>query len=141
MKVNHGRRVSDLSPQFATILGVSAVFKGRISGEGNFEIYGTVEGDSDIKGTLILHESAHWKGNICATHAVIVGTVEGDVVTREKLELRPSAHVKGNIMGGVVAIAEGAVFEGEVHITKKESLKFFNERRIGPNPNGKIEKT
>lgn len=123
------RRVSDLSSQFASLIGASAVFSGKLAGEGNFEIYGSVEGDSDIKGTLVLHESGYWKGSIVAKNAVIAGVVNGDIMVREKLELTSTAQIKGNVVGGIVAIAEGAVFDGEIHITKKEHIKFFNERR------------
>ena len=126
-----GRRISDLSPQFATVLGASAIFIGKLAGEGNFEIYGSVEGESDIKGTLILHESGYWKGSVLAKNAVISGTVDGDVMAKERLELTATAHIKGNVVGGVVAIEEGAVFEGEIHITKKEHIKFFKESRNG----------
>ncbi len=131
MKSKPGRRISDLSPQFATVVGASAVFIGKIAGEGNFEIYGSVEGDSDIKGTLVLHESGYWKGNVLAKNAVIAGIVDGDIMAKEKLELTSTAQIKGNVVGGIVAIAEGAVFDGEIHITKKEHIKFFKENRNG----------
>ena len=131
MKPKSGRRISDLSPQFATVIGASAVFIGKLAGEGNFEIYGSVEGDSDIKGTLVLHESGYWKGSVLAKNAVISGTVDGDIMAREKLELAATAQIKGNVVGGIVAIAEGAVFEGEIHITKKEHIKFFKDARNG----------
>jgi len=131
MKSKPGRRISDLSPQFATVIGASAVFTGKLSGEGNFEIYGSVDGESNIRGTLVLHESGYWKGNILAKNAVISGTVDGDIVAKEKLELTSTAQINGNVVGGIVAIAEGAVFEGEIHITKKEHVKFFKESRNG----------
>lgn len=132
MKTKLCRRISDLSPQFSTVLGVSACVSGRLSGEGSFAIYGSVEGESDINGTLVLHESGYWKGNILAKNAVISGTVNGDIMARERLELTSTAKIKGNVVGGVVAIAEGAVFEGEIHITKKQQITFFNERRSCP---------
>jgi cytoskeletal protein CcmA (bactofilin family) len=134
MKPEQRRRVSDLPAQFSTTIGVAAVFKGKLTGEGSYKVYGTVYGDSEIKGTLVLHETGYWEGSIFATNVVICGTVDGDIVAKDKLELAPTAKINGNVMGGVVAIADGAVFEGEIHITKKESIKFFNERRNGHRP-------
>ncbi len=135
MKSKPYRRISDLASQFSTILGVSGVFHGKLMGEGNYVIYGSVKGDSDIRGTLVLHESGFWEGSIVATNIVISGTVEGDIVAKEKLELTDTARIKGNVVGGVVAISDGAVFEGEIHITKKQHITFFNERRNGVSKN------
>ena len=134
MKSKPYRRISDLTAQFSTVIGASAVFHGKLMGEGNFVIYGSIKGESDVRGTIILHESGYWEGSIVATNVVISGTVEGDIVAKEKLELTDTAKIKGNVVGGIVAVSDNAAFDGEIHITKKQHITFFNERRNGLDP-------
>ena len=129
MSSDNNRRVSDLQPNFSTVLGAASQFKGKITGEGDYVIYGSVDGDSDIRGTLILHSTGYWRGQILANNMIVSGTVDGDLIARNKIELTSSAQVSGNIIGAVVAIADDAVFDGEVHITKNDGLTIFNERR------------
>ncbi len=134
MKSKPYRRISDLTAQFSTVIGASAVFHGKLMGEGNFVIYGSIKGESDVRGTIILHESGYWEGSIVATNVVISGTVHGDIVAKEKLELTDTAKIKGNVVGGIVAVSDNAAFDGEIHITKKQHITFFNERRNGLDP-------
>lgn len=134
MKSKPYRRISDLTAQFSTVIGASAVFHGKLMGEGNFVIYGSIKGESDVRGTIILHESGYWEGSIVATNVVISGTVKGDIVAKEKLELTDTAKIKGNVVGGIVAVSDNAAFDGEIHITKKQHITFFNERRNGLDP-------
>lgn len=123
------RRVSDLQPNFSTVLGAASQFKGKLTGEGDYVIYGSVEGESDIRGKLILQSTGYWRGQILANDLIISGTVDGDIIARNRIELTSTAKVSGNIIGATVAIADDAEFDGEVHITKNDGLTIFNERR------------
>jgi len=128
-QIDNKRRVSDLQPNFSTVLGAASQFKGKLSGEGDYVIYGSVDGESDIRGTLILQSTGYWRGQILANDMIVSGTVDGDIIARNRIELTSTAKVSGNIIGAVVAIADDAIFEGEVHITKNDGLTIFNERR------------
>lgn len=124
-----GRRTLDKADGFTTTFGAEAEFSGNIGGRGHYLILGHVRGDCDIEGTLVVGESGHWQGNVIADHILIAGKVEGDVVAREKMEIISTAHVVGTIRSQYLAIAEGAVHEGVVHMGREMDVKRFKDKR------------
>jgi cytoskeletal protein CcmA (bactofilin family) len=78
------------------------------------EIRGTLEGDCHTSARCVVHEGGRVLGNIDAVALVVAGEVDAGVLKAEKVELRPSAHVVGVISAGVVVIADGAFYEGEI---------------------------
>ncbi|MBI3900407.1 MAG: polymer-forming cytoskeletal protein [Gammaproteobacteria bacterium] len=115
--------------EFATVIGEGAVYRGNFSGGDNYLVHGQVNGICETDGHLVLSASSHWHGSINAKHVVIAGEVIGDVNASEKLELKASARIRGNIMAPVIAMAEGAVYDGEIHMRPLPQLVRFNERR------------
>src|SRR2546423_810830 len=64
----------------AGVLGTSVRIRGKISGEGDLQILGTVEGDVVVRGDLMIGESAHIETeNLEAQAVTIQGEVKGDV--------------------------------------------------------------
>ena len=76
------RRIRDKSATGSSIIWEGSVIEGNISGADDFIVYGTVVGDADIGGTLVLQPSARWQGNISAANVVLAGVVDGSVVAR-----------------------------------------------------------
>ncbi|MHB8346682.1 MAG: bactofilin family protein [Acidiferrobacterales bacterium] len=125
------RRALDRAGEFRNVLGTGAVFRGGVSGTENSIVYGRVEGDGEIQGSLVLAPGSHWKGTITAIHVHVAGHVDGNIVAHEKLELAPSAHVVGNLTSRRIVIAEGAVCEGMIHAPQDAATTRFSERRNG----------
>ncbi len=121
------RRTLDRVRGFATVVGAGSIVIGTLKGKDNYAVYGRVEGDCDLTSTLVLGESGHWIGNVRAAVVVIAGTVEGNVTATEKLELAATARIHGDLASPVIAIAEGALYDGEVRMETK--LSRFDERR------------
>jgi cytoskeletal protein CcmA (bactofilin family) len=90
---------------------------------------GHVRGDGDVKGALSLAEGAHWEGEVHARSGVIAGTVIGTIRVDEKIEIRASAVIRGRVTARSIAIAKGAVIEGEVTVTSGEAIVNFEEKR------------
>ena len=59
-------------------------------------------------------ESGRWVGNVNAKSIVIAGEVKGEIIAEEKLEVLSTAKITGTICAKTLAIAEGAVHQGEV---------------------------
>jgi cytoskeletal protein CcmA (bactofilin family) len=123
------RRTLDKVGGISSVIGADSKFVGTFSGDENYLIYGTVEGDCDLDGTVVVEESALWKGKIQAANVIIAGEVNGDVIAKVKLELAPTAKIVGNVTGPVVAIAEGAVVEGSMHMSSQGEITHFSEKR------------
>jgi len=126
---NKGRRVLDEVAGFATLVSGHVRLRGHFEGTDNCIVNGVVEGDCELTGMLVLGEQARWRGNIVAANAVISGEVNGNIATSEKLELTSSARVYGAISSAAIAIASGAIHEGEIHMDRGPEIVRFQEKR------------
>ena len=127
-----GRRTLDSVKQFTTLVGSGTRLTGVLRGSENCIVNGTVEGDCEIDGMLVLGEQGHWHGNISAATAIISGEVAGDITVSDKLELSATARITGNIASPVVAMAEGAIHQGGIKMTRTDgSVSSFQEKRKG----------
>ncbi len=124
------RRIQD-STGPTTYVAASTKIVGTITGQGAYVFCGAVEGDCDIDGPLTLAESGRWKGTMMATDIVVAGIVEGDVVAKQRVEILGSARVTGSLNGNSIAVAEGAIIEGEIKVTSGAAPTTFQEKRQG----------
>lgn len=88
---------------------------------GPVEIRGTLEGDIQTSAHCVVREGARVLGNIEAAALLVAGEIEAGVLRAEKVEVRASAKVVATIRARVVAIADGAKFEGEVQVEDPHS--------------------
>jgi cytoskeletal protein CcmA (bactofilin family) len=123
------RRIQDGASGPTTYIAASTALVGTITGQGPFVFCGTVEGDCDINGPLTLAKGGQWKGILRATDIVVAGTVEGDVVAKQRVEILGSARITGSLSGNSIAVAEGAIIEGEIKVTSGEPPTTFQEKR------------
>jgi cytoskeletal protein CcmA (bactofilin family) len=123
------RRTLDRVGGISTVIGAGATFIGQFKGAENYVIYGMIEGDCNLEGTVVVEEGGRWRGNVKAQYVIIAGEVQGDVVAVSKIELAPTARITGSIAGPVVAIAEGAVVEGAITMTSNQQPVRFIEKR------------
>lgn len=123
------RRFRDGSSGAPTLINEGCKITGVISGNGNYQVSGEVDGDCDIEGTLSLARSGHWQGTIKADNVIISGHVEGDIVATGKVEIANSARISGTVTGEAIAVAEGAVVEGIMKTTVQPKPVEFVEKR------------
>lgn len=126
------RRTLDEVTRFTTSLGEGTRFTGTFSGGENYVIQGSVTGDSTMDGAVVIAETGEWIGTINARLVVVAGRVEGAINAREKLEILATARVKGNLQSPVVAIAAGAIHEGELRMGEPGQKTEFDEKRHSP---------
>jgi len=122
------RRALDRA-EFDTVIGEYTTYRGDLTGAENYRVYGRVEGNCDLKGHLFLGPAGRWTGDIVAEHVVVAGEVHGDVYASAKLELHATARIRGNITSPVIAMAEGARYEGEICMRPRPQLVHFSEKR------------
>jgi cytoskeletal protein CcmA (bactofilin family) len=128
---NLKRRIQDTTKGGTTYIAASTKVVGTITGQGAYVFCGTVEGDCDIDGPLTLAKGGVWKGVLKGTDIVVAGTVEGDVVAEQRVEISGSARSTGSLSGNSIAVAEGAIIEGEIKVTSGGAPTTFEEKRQG----------
>ena len=123
------RRSADQLTVFSSQIGIGTLLQGELNGKGSYHIQGEVVGDGDIEGAVVLAAGAYWKGNVTADYVQIAGKVEGNVAARSKIELTATAVVTGNLSAPVVAMAEGALYEGAISRPRSTQVTRYSERR------------
>jgi cytoskeletal protein CcmA (bactofilin family) len=126
------RRILDNADNAATYIAPTTKIKGSMSGKGTYVFCGEIEGDCDIDGPLTLAEGSRWKGTLRASDVVVAGHVDGDVIAGHKIEVAATAHIAGSLAGSSIAVAEGAVIEGDIKVTSGGSAHKFKEKRQVP---------
>lgn len=123
------RRALDEVKEYATVVGPGSVFSGTLAGKDNYVVHGRVEGDCDLQGSVVVMEQGVWQGDIVATNVTVNGTLHGNVTAKGKLELGSNARIEGDITSPVIAIAEGARYDGEIRMAKQTQVLRYSERR------------
>ena len=123
------RRIRDRVSGAPTLINEGCKITGVISGSGDYQVSGQIDGDCDIDGTVSLTRDGLWQGTIKARHVVISGHVEGDIVAAGKVEIADSAKITGTVTGEAIAVAEGAVVEGQMRTTGQQDPVGFVEKR------------
>lgn len=123
------RRLLDHLGSGPSYVAAGCRITGDIEAPGALVMCGQVRGDGDVKGPLSLAAGARWDGEVHARSAVIAGTVNGAIRVDEKIEIRASAVIRGRVTARAIAIAKGAVIEGEVTVTSGEPIINFEEKR------------
>jgi cytoskeletal protein CcmA (bactofilin family) len=125
------RRFLEVSAATPTFIGGESVFVGNIRGVGQFVVSGEVHGDGDIQGSLTLFAAARWHGHIRARQAIVAGEIIGSLTVEDKLEIGYTAVIRGKVSARTIAIAEGAIVDGEIEVTSDAPLLRFEEKREG----------
>ncbi len=126
------RRSVDDMGDITTVIGPGSKIVGSLSGKGNYAISGSVEGDCNLDGSVLLQEQGEWKGVLSARVVVIAGQIDGQIAATEKLELTRSARVRGDVKSPVIAIAEGAVLDGKITMEGADITRFEEKRDDHP---------
>jgi cytoskeletal protein CcmA (bactofilin family) len=123
------RRFLDLGEATPTFIGATSVFIGNIRGAGQFVVSGEVHGDGELDGALNLSASGCWHGNIQAQQAIVAGKIMGGLCVKDKLEIGYTAVIRGKVSARTVAIAKGAIVDGEIEVTSDSPVVQFEEKR------------
>ncbi|MEJ2255423.1 MAG: polymer-forming cytoskeletal protein [Woeseiaceae bacterium] len=129
MKEAKKRRLRDRVSGAPTLINEGCKISGVISGQGDFQISGEVDGDCEIDGMVTLTPTGYWNGTINAGNVVISGHVEGDIVASGKVEIAATARISGKVSGEAIAVAEGAVVEGQMKTIAQPAPTDFVEKR------------
>jgi cytoskeletal protein CcmA (bactofilin family) len=130
------RRFTDAQVQPATVIVPGVKVRGELTGDDPVELAGSLEGDSRVGALFMIREGGRVAGAVEATSVVIAGELTGPTVVADKVEIRATARVHADVRARVVAIAEGALFDGKVDMRGAEAggLITFKEQRRGPTP-------
>ncbi|MGQ0835054.1 MAG: bactofilin family protein [Gammaproteobacteria bacterium] len=123
------RRLLDSIGGSPTFVAEGCQVTGDVETPGPLVVCGSVHGDGHVGGMLSMAAKSRWEGDVRAKQAVIAGEVVGRLVIEEKLEIGASAVVRGQVAARSIAIAEGAIVDGEVTVTSGQAVVRFEDKR------------
>ncbi len=118
------------------LIGVGTLIEGNITSNGDIRVDGSLKGNLNTKGKVIVGESGKINGEVYCKNFEVEGTIEGKVFISELLSLRAKSRLNGEITTNRLAIEPGAVFSG------KCDMSGSNVPNVGitPEPKGQKEK-
>ncbi len=123
------RRFIDRKASTPTLVGIGTRFEGELNCAGDLSVAGEVIGNGEIQGMLTLSETGRWQGTVRCDHALLAGVLQGALAVAGKLEIRATARINGQISARQIAIAEGAIIEGDITVISGEPIQRFVEKR------------
>lgn len=109
---------AETGEEVSAFVGKGVDFKGTISYQGTVRIDGTLDGEIQTEGILLVGEEAVLKAKISAGTVICKGKITGDITAKEKIKLRAPAVVMGGVKTPMLSIEEGVTFNGTLDMTQ-----------------------
>src|SRR5258708_36181627 len=97
-----------------SIIGKTTRIRGRVTGDGDLEVQGLVDGEIAVGGDVTVDASGMVGAGVRGRRLVVRGAVKGDLVGDEAILLEEGARVVGDIRAPRVVIGPGALVRGYV---------------------------
>ncbi len=109
-----GKKTTDqINAKISSIIGSDMVVEGDIKAKEAVRVEGSVTGDVETEGALIISSTGKVKGNVKGSNIIIGGSVEGDLTSGGRTEVASTGKVIGNIRTKSLIVDENAVFQGQ----------------------------
>ena len=107
-----GRSNGAAGPGGVNTVDTDTHIEGNIKAGGNIRIDGSLVGNLDCGGTLVIGPKGSITGDVSCTKAIIEGSFEGNIVIKEDLTLETNAQVTGDVKAQRMAVMGGATVSG-----------------------------
>lgn len=109
-----GKKSTDqINARISSVIGADMVVDGNIRAKDAVRVEGSVTGDVETEGALIVSATGKVKGNVKGSSIIIGGTLEGDLTSGGRTEVASTGKVIGNIRTKSLVVDENAVFQGQ----------------------------
>lgn len=114
-----------------TVLAPGTHVVGRVSGQEDIRVHGTIEGRIHLAATLFIAPEGVVAADVHAHDIVVAGTVVGNLTASGSIVLASSARVVGDIRAPRLIVAPGAAFRGQVSMDPPEDDDLVDEAASG----------
>jgi cytoskeletal protein CcmA (bactofilin family) len=98
------------------VLSEGDAFAGRLEMKGDGHLMGSLEGEVDCAGELLVGPDASVNANIRAVQLTISGSVAGNVVARGRLKITATGRLRGDADAASLVVQEGGVHFGVLRV-------------------------
>lgn len=109
-----GKKTTEqINAKISSVIGSDMVVDGNIRAKEAVRVEGSVTGDVETEGALIISASGKVKGNVKGSSIIIGGSLEGDLCSGGRTEVVSTGKVIGDIRTKSLVVDENAVFQGQ----------------------------
>ena len=128
-----------------TVVSKDTVIIGTMKGKGLVRLEGTIDGEVDFEGDLIVAKSGVVKGPVTVSTMRVAGAIEGNVNVKKHLCLERTGKIQGDVETVSLVIEDGGRLNGRTTMTVvddggsaddvrlSEQKLFSKELQFGPN--------
>lgn len=114
------KQTEQTNSKISSIIGSDMIVEGNIKAKDAIRVEGSVTGNIETEGSLVISATGKVKGNLRGNSIVIGGTLEGDLVCGGKTEVISTGKVFGNMHTKGLIVDENAVFQGQCVMNEDE---------------------
>jgi cytoskeletal protein CcmA (bactofilin family) len=112
-----------------SLIGENIKIIGKIEGTGNLRVDGTIDGDIDYNGNIVVGETGKINGDISAGDISLAGTIHGNISSNSKAVILPTGKLIGNVQVPSFVIHENAIFEGNCKMVNDKVVELDSKDR------------
>lgn len=94
---------------------------GDIKSTGDIRIDGSLTGNLNTKGKVVIGQTGKVNGEIICKNSEISGIIEGKVIVNQLLNLKASSKILGDIVTSKLSIEPGAIFSGTCKMSENQN--------------------
>ena len=99
----------------AAVLSAGTSLRGRVSGEGDLRVEGTVEGEVLMRGALVVAAGGRITGErIEASSLIVAGELAGEVSAEGEVAIEATGSLRGAVRGRSLRIEPGAALSADI---------------------------
>lgn len=112
-------KTTDLNGQYSKI-DKNTVLKGAINAKTDIRIDGTLEGEVETVGRVIIGKDAVVNGKVLCANADIEGVFKGNLTVSGSLSLKAGSNVEGEVFIQKLIVESGATFNANCSMHSEE---------------------
>ena len=97
-----------------SVIDEHSSFHGTYRTAQDLRIEGHYDGEIECEGTVTIAEQAVVNAQVRAENITVAGQFEGEIECGSRFEVLPTGRVSGRVSAGVIAVQEGARFDGQL---------------------------
>jgi cytoskeletal protein CcmA (bactofilin family) len=118
----------ELQNQTINIISEGTTIKGDLAASGDTRIDGTLIGNIESKGRLVIGPKGKVEGEINCNNIEVSGYIKGKIAVSELLNMKASAKIYGDIVAGKLSVEPGSVFTGTCKMGSASAPQIENDK-------------
>ncbi len=107
--------------EVSAFLGRGTTLQGKLIFEGILRIDGKCQGDILSGDSLVIGDTGAVDAQITVSDLIVNGKAKGKITARNRVEITSSGEIRGDIEASALVVSEGAIFEGNCKMEKRQA--------------------